>query len=281
MNNFEQAIKKAIIEYFNQAEIKYSESDSFNSIFHQYMSTLDKWVKPQKYIVHLSNQLQNRMSTDTELNEKILFFKNLFQNGQNINGHQSRKIYEAEYYDKLLMLWDIHHLHLNCTSANSDAEMRHNRSETLLFIMVRDNDAYFIDVESHNRAHVFSMFRLLEIIQDNWEFLLYKHTNINDISYVADDEALNKLFKANISYFIFKIKDGFYSVGTNAQTMAGTSLNNQLAYNQLQKCLRHIYPQPPIYPQDIKCILHHSKNYFCDLQWKEGNKERFHSIKSK
>lgn len=125
------------------------------------------------------------------------------------------------------------------------------------------------------------MFRLLEIIQDNWEFLLYKHEDTIDIEYVANDEDLYTLFKANINYYIYKIKNNSYSIGINAQTMAGTSMKNQLAYSNLQRCLQEIYPKPPIFPSDIKCFLHHSTNYFCNLQWREGKKEKSHAIKSK
>lgn len=277
MNNFEQAIKQAIIEYFEQKDIGYVD-DSFNSIFHQYMNILDKYIQPKPYTVKISSQLQEKMKESTELSEKINYFKSLFQSGNDVHGHQSRHIYRAEFYDKLLMLWNIHHLHLNCTEANTDDEMRHNRSDTLLFVLVKDDKVYFIDIESHNKDHVFSMFRLLEIIQDNWEYLLFKQKDVVDISFIADDSMLETLFKGNLNYYIFKIKDSFYSVGINTQTMAGTSINNQLAYGDLQAFLRRIYPEPPICPTNIKCVLHYSKSYFCDLEWNEGNRPKRYTI---
>ena len=92
---------------------------------------------------------------------------------------------------------------------------------------------------------------------------------------------LEKCFNANINCFIYKINESYYSVGAKAQTLAGTSLDNALKYGELQKCLNKIYPKPPIYPKDVECILHHKKDYFCDLTWMEGSAQKSFSIRSK
>lgn len=58
MNMFEEAIKNAIISYFDLIGISYDASDtSFDKIFEQYMNTLDKWISPQPRKVLISKEL--------------------------------------------------------------------------------------------------------------------------------------------------------------------------------------------------------------------------------
>lgn len=284
MNMFEEAIKNAIISYFDLIGISYDACDtSFDKIFEQYMNTLDKWISPQPRKVLISKELLAKINTFTdEQKQKVNYFKGLFESGKNINGHLSRLIYNSNKYDKLLMLWDIRHIHLNTLEAHTNHEMRLNRSDDLLFVRVTNDAVYFIDIEKHNKPHVFSMFTLLEIVQNNWEFLLTKYSNIIKTDFViTDDETLENCFKANLNYFIYKIKGCYYSVEAKIQSLSGTSLDNMLKYDELQKCLNKIYPKPPIYPKNVKCILHHKKDYFCDIAWMEGSNQKTISIKSK
>lgn len=284
MNMFEKAIKNAIISYFDSIGISYDTSDtSFDKIFEQYMNTIDKWIPPQPRKVLISKELLAKINAFTDEQKQIVnYFKGLFESGKDINGHLSRLIYNSDKYDKLLMLWDIRHIHLNIIEAHTNNEMRLNRSDNLLFVRVTEDTVYFIDIEKHDKAHVFSMFSLLKIVQNNWEFLLTKHSDIIKTDFeITNDEMLEKCFNANINCFIYKINESYYSVGAKAQTLAGTSLDNALKYGELQKCLNKIYPKPPIYPKDVECILHHKKDYFCDLTWMEGSAQKSFSIRSK
>lgn len=179
-------------------------------------------------------------------------------------------------------MWGIYHIHLSNIEADSYGAMKSNRADKLLFAVIKEDDVYFIDIEKHNKEYVFSMFNLLKIIKNNWEFLLYEHKDIVDtVNAVYDDKTLYELFKANINYFIYKIEGKFYSIGLNGLTGAGTSMTNQLKFMELQRCLNKIYPKPPIYATQIKCTLKYSTDYFCDLDWMEGNIPQHFAIRSK
>ena len=66
-----------------------------------------------------------------------------------------RRFEFAVFVDKMLFNWGIHHLHMG------EAE----RTDDLLFAVIEDDDAYFIDVRTHGN---FADVDLLEVVDRNW-----------------------------------------------------------------------------------------------------------------
>lgn len=238
--------------------------NDFDEAMNEYLNYLDRWIVPKKRRVFLSDNIIEAKIT----NKEIDYFIKLFENGEDINGHLSRKIYDSDFYDKLLTHWDIHHLHLNTVSACTNLEMKKNRSSILLFFIIRNDAVYFIDVEKHNKNCVFSMFRLLKIIKENWPFLMQKIpiVSIPEENIITRDEDFKRLFDSNVNYFV-SIDDDIYMMKFGS-TLAGTSLENRLNINNLKNRLRTI---SKTIESDIKNIvvelLYPNKNQIMKISW--------------
>lgn len=103
----------------------------------------------------------------------------------------------------------MHHIHFNPNVKSGDM---------LLFAMVYDEAAYFIDVLPHNKKAVFSTYNLLNIVYDNWKELLAPYevkgakTVVNPIT---TDEEIGKVRKEGLTTFI-KVRDKVYLLDSQA-----------------------------------------------------------------
>ena len=87
-----------------------------------------------------------------EYENKLNFFINKAESGQDIFGFQSKKCLDAYTEDNLLHCWEIHHVHL---STKKDKEgIFYERSDWLLMLHQREDTLYLIDVVPHNDKHI-------------------------------------------------------------------------------------------------------------------------------
>lgn len=242
----EKHMMQALKNYFKSKGIKCNSGVGLTELLAEYLENTGKMVTCMKRKVHISQYLQDKLQSEfADYRDIVNKFQIKFQEGENINGHLSRKIYDATFYDKLLSSWGIYHIHLNEKEANTDVEMKENRSEVLLFIKLEEENVYFIDVQSHNQKYVFSSFKLLEVIANEWEYLLDKF-KINQEGIVPGslqpkitcDKEIDMLRKANINTF-FEIKGKIYMPGWGI-TSVGSSLECMMRAQKIIKNIRNI-----------------------------------------
>lgn len=87
--------------------------------------------------------------------------------GQSLNHRLTRKFWDAAFDDGLLNDWGIQHLHLG--APGSGPKGLSGGMKDLLFVLVRPDVLYFIDVRDH---HAFAEHALVEIIHANWPDVL-------------------------------------------------------------------------------------------------------------
>lgn len=267
MNLFEKAICDSIKQYFISNSIRYNEVDDFQLMLIQYLNSMYKHITPIRRNVHISDNLM----LNSDYTEEITAFKEKFENGEDMNGHLSRKIYNADYFDALLNSWNIYHFHLSMVTANTDSEMAINRSSTLLFAYVGENDVYFIDIANHSQQHVFSMFSLLETGQRNWEEI-FEPLELKDIislnRVVTNDSELGTLLKNHIN-LVYKINGKYYLTNLGVSTTGSKTEHTRYSI-ELSKKLKKLFPRIPEYPTNILFTLSGDVNPFGELEWNVG-----------
>lgn len=262
----ENCIQEEICNFLNNKEITHC-CENYDDALNEYLNYLDRWIIAKKRKVILSKEIEEAQKT----NESIFYFIRLFEEGADVNGHLSRKIYDSDYYDKLLTHWCIHHIHLNTKEAHSNSEMKKNRSDMLLFFLVADDFVFFIDVERHDKECVFSMYKLLCIIKNNWPFLMQKIpvVSVPKENVITRDEDFQKLFKANINYFI-SFENDLYMLSFGS-TLAGTSLENRLLINNIKKKLWLIFKNQKNTISEMKVeLLYPHREPLMKISWIEN-----------
>ena len=219
--DFKNDIKEQLCKILEYYEVEFDKNDDLLGILISYLNFANRLISINSRKVHISRQLESKCDNDNDLHEIIEKFKKQFEDGDNMNGYLSRAIHHSnistveriEYSkarDYLLDDWGIHHLHLSNTKANTKDEMKNNRSDKLLFLVIRDSDVYFIDVLNHNDKNIFQQKGLLEIIENNWSFIIDKYclNGVKEIELkIEDPKMIAKLRKIgmNVAYEI-KVK---------------------------------------------------------------------------
>lgn len=169
------------------------EKESNSKIILQYMNALQKTIRPKPRKVIYSKELREKIDTKyfgnenddyiienaDEIIDLVKHFKQMFEEGKDINNHLSGEIFSSNRQDMLFNTWNIKHIHLNKVEAGSKSAMKRNRSEFLLFCVVKEEKVYFIDVRLHPDGNEFSSYSFLEI--------LYNNNLMEEVGFFRDD----------------------------------------------------------------------------------------------
>lgn len=176
---FEEHLRNKINKLFPKImlpEISKNIKDADSNIVKYFLALMNynhNKVSLEKRTIYFSNKLLNN-PLYLKYKERIDLIDNFIKNGDNeINNPQNKFLskrveflfnnkekYEKDIFlDKMLYEWDIRHFHIG----------NEIRIDELLFVILDKKNAYFIDVKNHNS---FCDTDLLEIVADEWEFLL-------------------------------------------------------------------------------------------------------------
>ena len=158
-----------------------SAKDTPLNIVAQYCDLCNQLISPKRRKVHYSSTIQNNLGIiDQKWGRLVHELERKFVTGENVVPHLTRRILNAKHNDGLLNDYGIHHLHL---SDVFDSDGFAERSDYLLFVIVEENDVYFVDIVNHPSGSDLGWVRqdLLMTIHSNWRFLLEKHT-VNGIT---------------------------------------------------------------------------------------------------
>ena len=143
----------------------------------------------------------------------------------------SKGVSDLKSQDKMLWDFGMHHFHLDRTLEPSGSFVE--RSDYLLFAIITDADAYFVDVRPHHDPQGLEWVRqdLLDIVHSNWPELVEANV-IRGImgGGVRSDKELKELRKASVNntpqlgdHVIFPLGGGVMTDGSSTRCRMLTS----------------------------------------------------------
>ncbi len=170
-----------------------------------YLAVKARRIPLKKYKLFFSKEIRNDRQKYKRVREIACFLLN----GKDVNGLLSNGVREAnqlkqDNLDLLLSHWGIYHLHFD-----------ESRSRDLLFIYLKGNNAYLLDVKPHERdgEEVWTNPDLVEVLHTNWPKCLSQFkTNME--ADVLTREARTALRSENANHLL-RMKDGtsYFSPG--------------------------------------------------------------------
>ncbi|WP_209369598.1 hypothetical protein [Priestia megaterium] len=195
----------------------------------------DKTVSVKRRRVYISEELKVK-EVEEPYNDYLKQIRNKFKNGKDINPHLSGGSTKLYKKDPLLYDWGIHHLHLN-NKLNSKGLIE--RSDYLLFFILKEDVVYFIDVSKHKLEDrtEFSQQYLLGIVKRNWPYLLEPFKLPVTLSRKNDDKAHSLLRGAGIATFV-DVDGEAYGLMGGGISSAKTNLTHTRKADDIIKSLR-------------------------------------------
>lgn len=131
-------------------------------------------VRPRA--VHVSTQLNDNLALlPDEIRRGLVVVIAEIEAGLDLTVRLSRKLPKLRYNDGMLNDWGLHHLHLN----ESD---RAKGTSHILILMVRENDAFLVDVREHQH---WADQDLVEILHSNWPAAIAAHRLPKTVLYLT------------------------------------------------------------------------------------------------
>lgn len=141
------------------------ESWSAFKLFSKFYDNESRQVPQQKYSVHISDELQQKLAAAPPYRDNLKKIIQLFEEGKPIQPYLSEDAQQPVQTDWLLLHWGLNHLHVSSGKPYKPGLVE--RMGVWLFFRVKGADAYFVDVRPHQREEMLKT-RLLEIVDRNW-----------------------------------------------------------------------------------------------------------------
>ena len=167
-------------------------------------------IEPAPRDVHFSNELNYTLGGlvhETESRERgkaleawntVFRLWRLFTSGGDLTPYLSRGIKDATSRDGLLWDYGMHHFHLSSGVEDSGFV---RRSDYLLFAIVANYDAFFVDVIKHRDPENLQWVRqdLLKIVDTNWPEITNAHALLGVHGSTLADEQKKELRRKNVN----------------------------------------------------------------------------------
>lgn len=146
----------------------------------------------RKVVVH-NSLLKN--AKYQQYKSSIIKLKNIFENGSSIRPYLSNKVNKIYFDDRLVLDWNIHHLHFIPNNS------KQQRTNDLLFITESENAVHFLAIMTHED---FYNIDLLKYIYENAPSILehYKLTGIQPLLQNYSSETIRNLRSNNVGYCV-------------------------------------------------------------------------------
>jgi hypothetical protein len=203
-----------------------------------FFNLIDKTVSIKRRRVHISKELGEK-GIEEPFKSFLKQIRNKFKNGKDVNAHLSKFSVKPYKKDLLLYDWGIHHLHLNNKLDNKGFV---ERSDYILFFMLREEDVYFIDVTKHRLEDrtEFSQQHLLRIVRKNWPHLLepFKMKGITGLSPKLDDRSHSVLRNSGVA-IIVEIDGEVFGLLGGGISSAKTKMTHTQMADEIFRSLRN------------------------------------------
>lgn len=190
--DFQHDLAEISRELIRNAGIKVSSDwdDCYACI--KYLELHHRWFDSSvSYKVVYSNELLKKIpNLSGEEQAAIQDIKKCLENCISITPYMSKDIKRTEIRksDFLLKNWDIYHLHLE----KSIPPMRFTKPN-LLFLQLKGRIVHLIDVRKHPKGSEWFIRELLEIVYDNWPWLLQYIPGYTATATIRDHDVHNAL----------------------------------------------------------------------------------------
>ena len=189
--NLKSDLAKIIKQQFDQLEISYKDNLNVCSHTARYLEMLNRRVIPGRRRVHFSEEIHDSLGalsrrSDMEQQEMavdawgaVFLIRYFLTEGLNVNGFLSKGIkFATGQRSRDGLLWDsgMHHFHLS-QKFDTDGFVKRDKPDYLLFAIMTEESAYFVDVRPHPNRGDLGWVRqdLLEIVYSNWPELIEPH----------------------------------------------------------------------------------------------------------
>ena len=163
---------------FAEQGIRSPEGADIRTLTSRWLEMRIRRIEPVPRAVYLSDEIHHSLgrlasSRDAKKLEAwgtVFYLRHAFQQGCSVISFLTNRVDDTEKTDGLLWDYGIHHLHLGRKTVKDGFV---ERTDQLLFAIVSDEAAYFVDVRPH-RDQGFEWVRqdLLVIVHRNWPALI-------------------------------------------------------------------------------------------------------------
>ena len=155
--------------YSTRAPTGNAYSDA-HRMYMDHTHAMTRRVRPMPRMVQLSRELIAREpKLSAVIRGGLVMTAYELLHGHDVSPRLSRRVKKRDAKDDLLSDWGIHHLHLE-NKIEPDGYVK--RNDDVLFVMVRQNAAFLIDIRDHTS---WADDALVEIIHANWPDLIARY----------------------------------------------------------------------------------------------------------
>ena len=208
--NFRRDLIDIVRSYFSQNCISYTDGNTAEKLAARYYEMRIRHIDPAPRHVHFSRELNDTLgglANETNSQERgkaleawntVFRLRHLFTSGSDLTPYLSKGIKDATSRDGLLWDYGMHHFHLR-RGAEGSGFIR--RSDYLLFAVVADNDAFFVDVRKHRDPQDLQWVKqdLLKIVHAHWPEITNDHVLHGVAGSTLTDEQKKELRRKNIN----------------------------------------------------------------------------------
>ena len=213
--SFKSDLVDIVKQKFEKTGICYDDNMDVCGLAACYFEMLNRRIVPIPREVLFSEEIHDslgKLTRETEVKQRekateawgaVFFIRYLLTEGKNLNGFLSRKIDSAtgeRSRDGLLWDFGMHHFHLSKKVEASSGFVK--RSDYLLFAIITQEHAYFVDVRPHRDPQNLGWDRqeLLEIVHLNWPELIDANILQGVKGTVVTDEQKKELRRKNTNH---------------------------------------------------------------------------------
>ena len=251
--DFESDLEHIIKRQFNEHGICYEDNLDVRSLSARYLEMLNRRIVPIPREVLFSEEIDDslgKLTRETKVKQRekateawraVFFIRYLLTEGKNLNGFLSRKIESATgERSRDGLLWDLgmHHFHL---SKKVEASGFVKRSDYLLFTIITQENAYFVDVRPHRDPQNLGWVRqkLLKIVHSNWPELIESNVLRGVTGDVLTDEQKKELRRKNINHVAELGGSAVAPLGGGTMVDGSSAVCRWLAQKLLHEIGRH------------------------------------------
>jgi hypothetical protein len=225
------------------------ENEPADQLLKRWFDYRDRTISPVPRQIFESPQFaesRSKLSIEEKAALRSIIAK--LERGQDVTGHLSKAILDAEKPDLLMADWHIHHIHVG-DRKKSPNDLFFERADHLIFAIVNSTGAYLINIYPHEKEN-WSKSDLLKIVEQAWPDLLkpYQFVGKLEPNVAVSDEQRAELRKAGV-YVPTAIGDSIiFSLGGGINA-AGFSVSVTRKVNAALDTLRMIEAYLIGYPE--------------------------------
>ena len=235
---------------FDEASIIYDKNLDACTLAARYFEMLCRRIVPIPRRVHFSEEIHDslgklRRKADVEHQAQagdawgaVFLIRSLLAEGENVTRYLSKNVNYLKFGDGLLWDYGIHHLHLSKEVEESGFV---KRSDYLLFAIVTQEDAYFVDIRLHPKPGDLGWVRqdLLEIVHSNWPELVETKVLRGVRGTTLTDEEKQELRRKNCNHVAQLGDYAIAPIGGGTMADGSSSLCRLWASNLMHEIERH------------------------------------------